>query len=597
MGKVKPKNMDVVFDLLYNNVMLSWKKDKNNDSAQKKNDFKNSYLDLLLRKENITQLELAEVLGINPKTLRNYLAEPNSIPLSICDKLCNLFNLDFNDLFCFEKCDMSEMSNDFLNNASLSQNMSELKSIRKSYIEAFDFFSDIKSKGFEANRKKILDTIHKPLITMIGTKESDMNSFGSILLQEHTGSAKIPVYYVEKEDIPEVMRVSERIAIKTKKEESFDIFQLHDENYRNMLDFEAYDSKKEYTEEYVLIQISEANYLSNCIILILPDLIFEECKRKTPLQTKARKLSDISIYYLIKFISGSDIVLYFETIFNFFSVEMTQLLSYLINSIMIMRYGQAQIVFVETKCNEKDVMQFKEKRPQTFEEVLTALNKNVSSKKQFYDGLFSYRYYDSSKDKPNISESEILNCVEHLCLDFNDVIILKNKLDEKINVYFQTLSVKYFYTKEKIEIKQYLQSIADSQDDGENSDEAQKEEQLGILNNNLKELGDINKLSEIMSDNINDKTEMLYNIQTLSKNILQDSDTGNFGMRRLAIQLIFNNILIPYFLLEMTFAGRDKKQFAKKIIEEISNFKKSPYYTKIEALLSGGDLNEQAETK
>ena len=587
--------MDNSIDLIYNNFMLSWKTDKNQIFESKKNNFKDSYLDLLLRKENITQLELAEVLGVNPKTLRNYLAEPNSIPLSICDKLCNLFNLDFNDLFCFEKCDMSEMSSDFLNNASLSQKMSELKSIRKSYIEAFDFFTDIKSKGFEVNKKKILDTIHKPLITMIGTKESDMNSFDSILLQEHSSSAKIPVYYVEKEDIPEVMRLSESIVVKIKEEETFDIFQLHDENYRNKLDFEIYDSKKEYTDEYVLIQISETNYLSNCILLILPNLIFEECQRKTQLQTKARRLSDISLYYLIKFISSSDIVVYFETIFNFFSVEMTQILSYLINSIM--RYGQSQIIFVETKCNEKDVIQFKEKRPQTFEEVLIALNKNVSSKKQFYDGLFSYRYYDSSKDKPKIPESEILNCVEHLCLDFNDVINLKKQLDEKMNNYFQTRSTNYFYTKEKIEIKQYLQSIADAQDDEENSVEAQKKEQLGILNNNLEELEDINKLSEIMSDNISDKTEMLYNIQTLSKNILQDSDTGNIGMRRLSIQLIFNNILIPYFLLEMTFAGRDKKQLAKKIIEEIKNFKTSPYYTKIEALLSGGNLNEQAETK
>lgn len=580
--------MDRIFDLLYNNIMLSWKTDRNNNSDENKNSFIDSNLGCLLRKENISQLELAEALSINPKTLRNYLAEPNSIPLSICDKLCNLFNRDFNDLFCFEKCDMSEMSNDFLNNTSLSQNMSELKSIRKSYIDAFDFFSDIKSKGFEVNRKKILDTIHKPLITMIGTKESDMNSFGSILLQKHTVSAKIPVYYVEKEDIPEVMRLSESIAIKTKKEESFDIFQLHDENYRNKLDFEAYDSKKEYTDEYVLIQISEAKYLSNCIILILPDLVFEECQRKTQLQTKARKLSDISIYYLIKFIPGSDIVLYFETIFNFFSVEMTPLLSYLINSIM--RYGRSQIIFVETKCNEKDVIQFKEKRPQRFEDVLPALKTKVSSKKQFYDGVFSYRYYDNT----NISDSEILDCVEHLCLDFNNAINLKRQLDEKVHIYFQKLSANYFYTKEKVEIKHFLQSVAESQDDEENTIESQKQEQLDNLKKNLEELENINRLLEIMSDNISGKTEMLNNnIQTLSKKIvLLDVDTENKGMRYLAIQLIFNNILIPYFLLEMTFAGRDKKQLAKRISEEIRNLKKSPYYTKIEALLSSGGLYE-----
>jgi len=566
--------------------MISWKIDKNYVSDGKKNKFKGSYLELVLRNQNITQLELAEVLDVNPKTLRNYLSEPNSIPLSVCDKLCNLFNLDFNDLFCYEKCDISKITNKIVNNGVLSQNISELKSIRKSFIEAFDFFSDIKSKGFEISKRTILDKIHKPLITMIGTKESDTNSFVSILLGGYTCPINIPAYYIEKDDLPEIMRLSDRIVVKTKKEEPFDIFQLQDEIYRNKLEFEVYNPKKKYSDEYVLIQISEAKYLSNCILLILPNLILEECQRKTQLQTKARKLSDSSIYFLIKFISCSDIVVYFETVFNFFSVEMTQLISYLIDNRL--RYGQSQVLFVETKCNESDVNKMHDKKPQNFEEVLTALKKDVLSKKQFYDGLFSYQYYD----KETISDSELLNCIEYLCLDFNNIVDLKNKLDEKINIYLRNVSVNYFYIKEKIEIKQYLQSIADSQDEEANSVEMQKQEQLGILNKNLEELEDINTLLGLMSDNISNKTEMLYNIQTLSKNILQDSDTGNIGMRRLAIQLIFNNILIPYFLLEMTFAGRDKRQLAKRIIDEIRKFKSSSCYIKIEALLSSGGLYE-----
>ena len=42
----------------------------------------------------------------------------------------------------------------------------------------------------------------------------------------------------------------------------------------------------------------------------------------------------------------------------------------------------------------------------------------------------------------------------------------------------------------------------------------------------------------------------------------------------------------------MTFAGRDKRQLAKRIIDEIRKFKSSSCYIKIEALLSSGGLYE-----
>ncbi len=570
--------------------MVTWKKNLNLiEDNGKENNFKNSVLDLLLKNENITQFELADALCVNPKTLRNYIKEPNSIPLNICDRLCNLFNIEFNELFTLNKCDFAKVNPEFFIDELFQQKINELKTIRTSYMDAFDFFPDIKSKGFELNKKTILDQIHKPLITMIGTKESDVNNFCSMLLQEFDYSIKLPIYYVEKNDLPETMRISERLVVKAKEEEPFDIFLLHDESYRNKITFEPFDPEKQYTEDCIEIIISEAKILYNCIILILPNLIFEEVDRKTQLQTKVKQLAQISIYYLIKFISFSDIILYFETRFKFLSVERTQLISYLIDNSK-MRYGQSQLLFVETKNKIEDILRFNENKIKDFNDVLNNYI-SASNKKQFYDGAFSYRYYDSSV----IPDSEILNCIEHLCLDFHDVINLKKSLVDKINIYIQNLSTNYFYIKDKIEMKQYLQNIAsniDSQDNEINSTEEQKQEQLGILNKNLEELEDINTLMGIMSDKINDKSEMLNNIQTLSKNILHDSYSRNFGIRRLAIQLIFNNILIPYFLLEMSFSGGDNRLWAKKIQEEIFKFKESSFCSKIESLLSTGGVYE-----
>ena len=307
------------------------------------------------------------------------------------------------------------------------------------------------------------------------------------------------------------------------------------------------------------------------------------------MQTKVKKLANITIYYLIKFISASDIILYFETSFKFFSAERTQLISYLIDNSR-MSYGQSQILFIETKCKSKEENTNEGipavKSPlQAYSDILSIIS-NTSNKKQFYDGVFSYKYYDNTK----IPDSEILNCIKHLSLNFDNIAEIKKRLDYEIHLFIQNTSVSPFYSKEKIEIKQCLQNIASGcelQDDDTNSI---KQEQLDILNNDLKELADINSLIDILPNDINNKSEMLINIQTLTKNIYQDSQ--NYGNRRLSIQLVINNILIPYFLLEMTFSGGDKKIWAKKIQEEISKFKSTQYYSKIEALLSSGGIYE-----
>ncbi len=565
--------------------MVCWKKDEKS-FKDSKNDFKNSELDLLLRNENITQLELAEALDVTPKTLRNYIQDPSSIPLKICDKLCNLFNLEFNDLFRLEKCDLGENLNELLNDEAILQSVSEIKKVRKSYIEAFEFYSDVHTKGFELFKKTILERIHKPLITMIGTEESDMNSFASLLLQESNCSKQMPVYYLEKDDLHESMRFSETLVIKTNTDEPFDVFLLSDKSYINKIKFEPYDPQKKYTEECILIKIIEAKLVSNCILLVMPNLLFEDVQRKTQLQKNVKKLSAISIYYLIKYIPNSDIILYFETSFKFFSVERTQLIDYLIDNSR-MRYGESQVLFVETKCKKEDITVFYEKKPQAFDEVLGMVNKDksTSNKKQFYDGSFSYRYYDKSI----IPDPEILNCIEHLCLDFDDVLNLMKTLYEKINDYVEYVknnSAACYFISEKAKIKNLLQTITDN--NGENNNEVwtieeQKKERWDFLTNSLEKLKDLNTLMGFLPENISDRTTMLSIIRTLAKK----TPAAITPIKQWsAFQFIFNNILIPYFLLEMTFSVGNKKNWSKKIQEEISIFKAGTYYNKIENLIS-----------
>ena len=54
-----------------------------------------------------------------------------------------------------------------------------------------------------------------------------------------------------------------------------------------------------------------------------------------------------------------------------------------------------------------------------------------------------------------------------------------------------------------------------------------------------------------------------------------------------------NNILIPYFLLEMTFAVGNEITWANKITEELTSFEKdSKYFQKIAALMEHRVLYE-----
>ena len=565
----------------WKNTIIKSKELTDSEDSKKSNDCEF----LLLKDKNITQLELAGALDVTPKTLRSYIQKPDSIPLCICDKLCNLFNLEFNDLFCLEKFDIEKKYNDVFKDGAKLEEISEIKKVRMSYIEAFEFFSDVKTEGFELFKKTILERIHKPLITMIGTKESDVNSFASLLLHERNYSAQLPVYYVEREDLPECMSSpeTETWVIKTKSDEPFDIFLLDDNSYINKIEFEVYDSTKEYTDECVLIKISDVKFLKNCILLILPNLLFEDVQRKTQLQKNVKKLSDISIYNLINFIPVSDIVLYFETAFKFFSVERTQLISYLIDNSKL-KYGESQVLFVETKCKNEDIVFFNEKKYQSFDEVLTILDKSksTSNKKQFYDGPFSYRYYEDSA----IPDSEILNCIEHLCLDFKDVLGLKKCIDNEINNYVKSISTAYYFISEKVAIKNLLQTIADN--DGQDNSEVVINEEWKRkwdkkLTRALEELEELNTLMGLFSDNINDRTAMINKIQTLTAKF---STANELKRKRSAIQLIFSNILIPYFLLEMTFSVGNKKNWAKRIQEEISSFKTRDCYNKIENLIS-----------
>jgi len=57
-----------------------------------------------LRKEiNLSQIEMAEKLGISPKTLSKYENDSSDLPTPILKKYINIFGVHFDDIFLGKK--------------------------------------------------------------------------------------------------------------------------------------------------------------------------------------------------------------------------------------------------------------------------------------------------------------------------------------------------------------------------------------------------------------------------------------------------------------------------------------------------------------
>lgn len=524
-------------------------------------DSKSSELDILLKEYNITQGALAETLDVSPKTLRNYINNPGAMPLSVVDELCRLFNKQFEDLFAYEKYDKKDVPKYEYSNLDAGL---ELTKARDLYIDGFGFFEDNNSKGFNDFKSFILSKLHKPLLTFIGAADSDLNTFLSILLNDDIPAIQNPIYYLNKKDLPENLQHYENIAIKTIPNEEFNVFLLNDPLYLKKFEYKEYESEKEYQKEYVVIKTSENVLLQKCAILILPNISFVEVYRRNKPQNKTKRLTDYSVYSLIRYVNLSDFILYFENTLNFFTAEKAQIIQYLIDN-SCLADTTTRVLFVESKCKDVGMVGNKEK---------AELNA-----KYFYDGRRSFKV-----------DSSVEDCIEQLNLDFTNITSLLSRIDKEINnIINNTLENGYFFH-EKSDIKQMLLTVIDT-DSQDKSDENEKindvsdsKEQNTLLKGCLKNFENSEVIKNILPKNIKTKDDMICTIQTFSEKILKqylDKYDVHDGHSLQPVKLIINNILIPYFLLEMTFAIGNEATWANKIKDEIESFKENSKYLQI----------------
>lgn len=565
--------------------MFTWRNStEDNDSSE---------LKVLLKKYNLTRESLSETLGVSAKTLRNYIDNPNDMPLNIVNELCCLFDKRFDELFISKTCDEETLKIISEFEYSNSDVVQELTKARNSYIDGFDFFEDNNSKGFINFKRFILSKIHKPLLTFIGANDSDVDKFLSVLLNEDITFVYNPLYFVSKNDLPEILQCYEKIVIKTNPNEEFNIFLLNDLSYLKKFEYAEYVPGKDYSEEYIVIKTLNNSILQKCNILVLPNLSYDDVYRKNKPQNKTKRLSDYTVYSLIRFIQLSDFILYFENTLNFFTAEKTQIIQYLIDNSRLEKNNTSRILFIETKCKKKKEAANNVSISQQIEKIY-----EINEKKNYFnDGRYSFKrqYSSTQKDiKQNMSyDSSIIDCIEQLNLDFKNITFLLSRIDKEINVLINSILMNGYVFHEKSEIKQLLLAVVDANNQTVEVESAEDhfniQEQNNTLLMSLEKFKNSEEIKHKLSSDIKTKDDMIDYIKSLSEKILENylyKNDVNDKWSLSSINLITNNILIPYFLLEMTFAVGNEITWANKITEELTAFEKnSKYFQKIAELI------------
>lgn len=423
------------------------------------------------------------------------------------------------------------------------------------------------------------------MLTFIGADDSDLDKFISILLNEDFSFIRNPIYFLTQNDLPEILQCYEKIAIKTNQNEDFNIFLLNDLSYLKKFEYEEYVPDKEYHEDYILIKILNNSILQKCNILVLPNLSYDEVYRKNKPQNKTKRLSDYTVYSLIRFIQLSDFILHFENTLNFFAAEKTQIIQYLIDN-SCLGNTTSRILFIETKCKKKK----EAANDVSIHQQIEKIKERNKKKNHFNDGRYSFKSQNSS----------LIDCIEQLNLDFKNISILLSRIDTEINILINSTLKNGYVFHERPEIKQFVLKVVDTKnqtaEEGNTENQFDIEEQNNTLLKSLENFKNSEEIKHMLSRNIEKKDDMIVDIQSLSEKILNSyldkydvSDKWTLS----SINLITNNILIPYFLLEMTFAVGNEITWANKIMEEFTAFEKnSKYFQKITQLMEHRVSNE-----
>lgn len=539
---------------------------------------KQTSLESILYEYNISHEQFLDAMAISANTFRTYNNKKNNysaenVPLSFISKLCTTYNKTIDELIEFSE----EYSN--LKFESIQDYCSDITKIRNSYIDAFAFIESNSKEGMKEFSEYISKTIRKPLLTFIGTKESDKTQFLKKLFSIDKINGNNLEYFISRKDLPDSLKTFNRVGFKLRKDEVFNIFALDCKEYLDTLTI-IYEPSYDFSDEYIFVNVSDCDFLKNCVVLSLPDLKYR-MHEKSNESRKIHFLDNDTILQFLKYERKSDLVICFEIISNFFSVERTPLFQYLCkrlqnkkNTLFIASKAElyplsSDITLADRIKTDGNLDYLKNKRsPQKTEDQTT----------RFYRGPYSFDFTNEDLDK-------ILNAMQSLYSDFRN----SDSLFDAFSSFFKEYSEEFMDTpssimpKEKPEIMKLLQNMMkEEQDNQDYTINKFNEDNSDEIRNELKNLLDINKLLELTDKpEIKDIREMLELIQKTVDIYEKKLDRIPLLSQNISVvQLILHNILIPYFLLEGSFKAGNTTTWITKMKQEIGKFADSPDCTR-----------------
>ena len=562
--------------------MITWKTTSTSSTEKAQN-----IIDSILQEYNLRKEDFSKYLDIDIKTLKTYYKHPEKISIKFLDKLCKTFSKNISDIIQFQPEEKEKIKLNIPD--EIQKSIINLKDVRNSYINAFKLYSD---KRNEKLSESVLKTIHKPLLLLIGSPEANIEQFTSFILDQKISKTNIPVYYIEKNDLPKQWQEYSKIAVNVTENKKFDIRLINNEEYIKKYAWISYkpdEFVKPQYRNYVLIHAIDSNntpLLKNFTILLLPNLLYENQfeKKRKPFKC----LSNKSISDVIKHeqLYDDSYILYFEIIPNFFTLERSPIVQYLYERRLRNNPSLSTIMFIAINLydgTEKNPIQ-KIKESGFCDDDNIPKNDLKVGLQQFYNKTLSFDldyitnidkvYYNKENQKEYLySKNKILNHIEDLDSNYHNI----EKILKYIINYFNDFSIKiskdYFYTTKESDIREIINQNLNGESSSVISPEQEdfKKDFEIILNKK--------NISQYIKS-MKDKEECLMRIQTLASNIWNNSQISlnDYGcsMNKYApkFQFIINNILIPYFLVEPTFARGTPETWIKKIEDKLEKFKK-----------------------
>ena len=529
--------------------MKRWKRYGNTD---------NTILEQFLQDYKLTIEEGAKALNSNPKAFKDIVINANKADIDFIERFCELSGYKENELF-ENKIDVFSNNRD---NLDIQELFTDLHTFQQRFLDNKEKLNISTSK--EAG---IFVNLHKPIISLIGDIYANKNSCFENYIPQLTKlkSAKLPIYIFGSDDYANIAEYGDYFVITPGNEEFFEPSMAFDTLYLQSCGLEKYRDDKIYQRNSVIVVKSDCSLLKNCILLMLPDLVYE---------ADSERIDTESLRLIVSYVPYSDIIIFFDAISRLLTLSETPIIQYLLSNMGCNK----RVLFVATKI----LLNIELQSDSGYIEKQRKLQEKKSNNS--YDKAYSFRPLEKSQveliqsliffynsEKP----MEFIYKLNDMCSSFN------KKVEDIIRSYENLEDVKDSPTVPSELIKDIFEKI---------------DQKLTLTFNNASEIQYIKSILDTKTVNLGKQglESFLIFIQLYSKEVLKDityihpffSSSERVKKNILPeCNLYMGNLILPMIREQSSFSKGTSDTWAKKISKKIKNSLDSNYYNDFKQMI------------